>query len=277
MADTSSMRADVAAAFDAVRGGDSSRTGKLVKYGDKVIPAIAPLLKDADASVRLEAIAILDALDSKRSAEAAIGALNDTASNIGQRAARLVYRAVMRHGADDFPGLSAALTAPSAAPAPDAARLLLLAFAPGGEVTLRTAVGSGSLVKLSDGGPAVEAALPADIALSRLGVGDARSRLLDRIGTGNAADLEFLLVTIGMIDAPEILHALAALALGDGREVGGGMPAGVSPARRMTDNAVEAFITRLDLQTGIKTAPVKRYSPEEIDRVRKAVSASIPH
>src|SRR5262245_44517562 len=77
-----SMHADVTAVFEAVRNGDASRTGILVKYGDSVIPAIAPLLKDTSAGVRREAVAILDALDSKRSAAAAIAALNDTDSNI---------------------------------------------------------------------------------------------------------------------------------------------------------------------------------------------------
>ena len=147
MADTSTMRADVAAAFTAVRGGDASRIGKLVRYGDSLIPAMAPLLKDADAGVRREAIAVLNALDSKGSAKAAIAALDDRDSDIGQRAARLVFRAVMRHGKDALPGLGAALSKPSSDAAPDAARLLLLGFAPSGKGKLKSAQDSTSLSK----------------------------------------------------------------------------------------------------------------------------------
>jgi hypothetical protein len=44
----------------------------------------------------------------------------------------------------------------------------------------------------------------------------------------------------------------------------------------MTDLAVEAFIARLRLTTGIETSPVKRYSPAQIETVRKAVLASLP-
>ena len=123
----------------------------------------------------------------------------------------------------------------------------------------------------------MEAALAADVALSRLGENGARQRLLDRIGAAQAAELEFLLDVLGMIDAPEVLLALAAATLGNEREVGGGMPSGASPARRLTDNAVEAFIARLALNTGTETAPSKRYTPEEIERVRKAVAAGLPH
>ena len=79
-----------------------------------------------------------------------------------------------------------------------------------------------------------------------------------------------------MIDAPEVLHALAAGTLGKEQAIGGGVPAGVTPSRRMTDLAVEAFVTRLGLATGIEMTPVKRYSPAEIDRVRRAVSARLP-
>jgi HEAT repeat protein len=276
MAQTSAIRAETAAAFEAVRAGDSSRVGTLVKYGDEIIPEVAPLLKDRNADVRLEAIALLDALDSKPAAQAAIPALGDSNSDIGSRAARLVFRSVMRSGAADFGDLGTALSIPQAQAQQDAAKLLLLGFSAAGEAVLRSALAGGPLVKLSDDGPAVRTALPAEIALSLRGARDARARLIERIQASNDADLEFLLRVIGMIDAPEILHALADRTLGNEQPIGGGLPSGVTPRRRMTDLAVEAFIARLGLKTNIELEPVKRYSSAEIDRVRKAVSASMP-
>jgi len=275
MADTSAMQAAVTAVFEAVRAGDSSRVGTLVKYGDEVVPAVAPLLRDPNGTVRREAVALLDALDSKPAAQAAVRSIADPTSDIGSRAARLVFRSVMRHGAADIANLGSALAARPAQPR-DAATLLLLGFSTDGENTLRSALADSALVKLSDDGPAVRVALPAELSLSRRGARDARARLLDRIRAGDAPDLEFLLRAIGMIDAPEVLHALAARTLGDERAVGGGVPAGVTPPRRMTDLAVEAFVARLGLAIGIEMTPVKRYAPAEIDQVRKAISARMP-
>lgn len=276
MADTSALRNEVTAVFDAVRGGDSSRVGKLVAYGDSLVPAVAPLLQDPNATIRREAIALLDALDSKPAALAAVRSLGDADSDIARRAARLVFRSVMRHGAEDFDGLGAALMSRQEQVRQDAAKLLLLGFTKDGEAILRGALTDGPLVKLSDDGPAVRAALPAELSLSRRGLADGRARLLARINAGQAADLEFLLRSIGMIDAPAVLHALGGRTLGDERPIGGGLPSGAQPPRRMTDLAVEAFIARLRLTTGIETSPVKRYSPAQIETVRKAVLASLP-
>jgi hypothetical protein len=276
MADTSALRNEVTAVFDAVRGGDSSRVGKLVAHGDSIIPAVAPFLENPDAAVRREAIALLDALDSKAAALAAVRSLGDADADIARRAARLVFRSVMRHGPEDFAGLGAALMSRQEQVQQDAAKLLLLGFTDDGEATLRGTLTDGPLVKLSDDGPAVRAALPAEVSLSRRGVANGRARLLERINAGQAADLEFLLRSISMIDAPPVLHALAGRTLGDERSIGGGLPAGAQPSRRMTDLAVEAFIARLGLNTGIETSPVKRYSPAQIETVRKAVLASLP-
>lgn len=277
MADSGSVSDQVRSTFEAVREGDASGVGRLVRHGEALIPSIVPLLDDRNAKVRLEAVSLLDALDSKEAAQAAIAALDDEDSDIRTRAARLVFRAVMLHGPGEFPGLESALaTSEGGSPSPDAARLLLLAFAPGGEPVLESALDDDRLVKLSDDRPAVEAALAAEVALSRRGSGEARSRLLDRISAGETADLVFLLEAIAMIDAPEILHALAERTLSNEQEIGGAVPAGVSPGRRITDLAVEAFISRLDLRTGIETSAVKRYGPEEIEQVRSAIAGSIP-
>jgi hypothetical protein len=276
MADTSALRNEVTTVFDAVRSGDSSRVGKLVSHGDGIIPAVAPFLQDPNAAVRREAIALLDALDSKAAALAAVRSLGDADADIARRAARLLFRSVMRHGPEGFTDLGAALMTRPGQVQQDAAKLLLLGFTDGGEAILRGALTNSPLVKLSDDGPAVRAALPADLSLSRRGAADARTRLLERINAGQAADLEFLLRSIGVIDAPSVLHALALRALGDERPIGGGVPSGAEPSRRMTDLAVEAFIARLGLKTGIETSPVKRYSSAQIETVRKAVSAGLP-
>jgi hypothetical protein len=276
MADNSALRAEAAKVLEAIRGGDLSQTQRLLDYGDAAASALKPFLADRNSDIRREALAVLAALDSKIAARTAVAALADTDPDIRERAARIVYQGVMRHGTSAFPELQTASIAKSAGSSPDAAKLLLLAFVPHSEAALREALGKHYLVKLTEGGPAVEASLPAEVALSRLGVSEARQRLQERIAAGTTAELHFLLDAIAMIDAPEILHTLASHTLGDKREIGGGLPSGASPMRRLTDLAVDAFITRLKLETGVATAPVKLYSPEEIGKVREGILAAIP-
>jgi hypothetical protein len=276
MAQVTGVLPQVAAAFESVRKGDASRIGGLVHYGDAVIPAVTPFVTDGDPAVRREAVALLDAIDSASAASAALPALEDASLEVAERAARLILRIVLRMGADKIAGFDAAQTLSTAQGAPGAARLLLLGFTHGEESTLRTALSANRLVKLTDGDAPVDAALPAAVALSLRGDDDARERLAERIAGNSTASLKFLLQVIDMIDAPELLQALAHRTLADKAEIASGLPAGVEPRRRVADLAVETFIRRLKLHTDIAIHPTKRYSAEEIAAVRRAVLESTP-
>jgi len=135
--------------------------------------------------------------------------------------------------------------------------------------------GRGELAKLQPWTPAVPLPLVADVALSRRGVGEARTRLLAEIENAELATLAFLLGVLEQIDAPEVLHAVSRT-LDDGREVSAGVPSGAAPARRLADEAVDAFIDRLNLTVGFSRNASRRYSEEEIDQVRQAILRSVP-
>jgi hypothetical protein len=276
MAQVKGAQAQVAAAFESVRKGDMSHIGALVRHGDAVIPAATPFVTDGDPVIRREAVALLDAIDSVSAASAALPALADTSPDVAERAARLILRVVLRTGADKVAGLDVAPEPPPAQGVPGAARLLLLGFTREGEPMLRAALSERRLVKLTDGDAPVDAALPAAIALSLRGDASARQRVRERIANGPTASMEFLLQVVDMIDAPDLLQALATRTLADKDATASGLPASIEPRRRVADLAVETFIRRLKLPVDIDLHQARTYSEEEIAAVLKAVLAITP-
>jgi HEAT repeat protein len=275
MAESASLESDTKAAFEAVRRGDTSSIGKLVSSGDAAVHAATPFVADSDPVVRREAIVLLAAIGTRDAAKAALPALADGSEEVRSRAAELVFRSVMRDGEDAVPGLAAAL-ARDAPPQPNAARLLLAAFTPDNEWMLREAQSQTRLVKLTNAGPAVQASLPAVLALSRRGDREARSVLIERIRGAQASELEFLLQVLGIIDAPDVLHALAGRAFANETNISAGLPSGVEPRRRICDLAVDAFLARFRFDAGVAIDSTRRYSAGEIAKVRQALSARLP-
>jgi hypothetical protein len=276
---------EIQTAFAAVRTGDAGLVGALARHGDAIVPAVSLLVTDSNATVRREAVAVLGAVDTSLAATAALPALADVSPDVAERAARVVLQATLRNGPDVIPGLQAAMAAAAKNPVPGAAQLLLAGFNTGDtqmlEATLaQNAQASGPrarLVKLADSDAAVDAALPAALALSRRGHPAARQQLTDRLaGKPSPATLEFMLKVISMIDAPALLQALAGQSLGNQQEIADGLPAGIAPRRRICDLAVEAFTARLGLHTGIVLNPSSRYSRTDIETVRKAVLSATP-
>lgn len=281
VAQKTDVSAEVQTAFAAVRTGDAALVGALARHGDALVPAVSPLVTDSNETVRREAVAVLGAVDTTLAATAALPALADASPDIAERAARLVLRAKLRTGPEAIPGLEKALAAAAKNPAPGAAQLLLAGFATGNTQLLETALtqslAQSRLVKLADSDPPVEAGLATAIALSRRGHAEARQHLTDLLaGKPSAADLEFMLRVIGMIDAPDILQALARQALDSQQEIADGLPAGIQPRRRIADLAIDAFTARLGLRTGIVLSPTARYTAKDIDTVRKAVVSATP-
>jgi hypothetical protein len=99
--------------------------------------------------------------------------------------------------------------------------------------------------------------------------------LMDTAASGTPAEREFLLSVMREIDAPEVLHALAAT-LDDTTAISSGVPSGAAPQRRLCDLAVEQFVQRLNLTVDFNLNSHGRYTPEEINQVRTAIREQLP-
>jgi hypothetical protein len=100
--------------------------------------------------------------------------------------------------------------------------------------------------------------------------------LLQTSADGSLAEREFLLSVLREIDSPKVLHALAAGTLDDTSQIGGAVPSGVQPQRRLCDLAVINFIKRLNLQVNLTVSDQYRFTPTEIDAVQQAIAGSLP-
>lgn len=274
MAQEQNAAAKVEAVFAAVAKGDAGDTDALLALGDAIVPAVSGYLSSGDENIRVEAVALLAALDSEAAAKALLPALADSSADIRERAARAVLAQVLRAG--KFAGLGAAAEKGLAAGEPGAAALLLGAFSQSSGEILRDTVDSTRLVKLADADLPVPAHLPAQVALSRLGDEPARSGLDEAIARGDVAELLFLLDVLPLLDDPSTINTLAAKTLGDERPVGGDLPAGVEPSRRVADHAIDALAARLRLKLSFAPDETRRYSAAEIAELRKALDSAVP-
>jgi hypothetical protein len=117
--------------------------------------------------------------------------------------------------------------------------------------------------------------LPSLAALSRQGDSGARRSLLEHIDQAPIDDIVFLLAIAREFDDPVILHALSRF-LGDERLVAGGVPSGATPQRRLADLTADAIIDRLQLPVSFARRPSGRYSPEQLDEVRRLLRGAAP-
>ena len=266
-------------AFRAARDNEFDRIGQLPALGPRVAPLLAPYLRDEQADIRREAVAVLAALGGESAKPLLVEALGDQDAEIRERAARALYVAYQPSALARDKAVGPALRASVLAGNPSAAGLLLLGYFPDAENerALREVVDQfgGELTKLSDSGPSVMAALPARIALSQLGDREAREALLGVIDGASLAEAEFLLAALRDIDSPTVLHALKKT-LDDEREIAGGLPSGAGPRRRLRDAAVDAFARRLKLKVAFRLHDSRRYSDEQIAQVRRLIDASLP-
>lgn len=197
-----------------------------------------------------------------------------------ERAALALYDAPDRDARMSDPRVAAALRQSVAAGNWSAAALFLLGrdASPDSVEALREArrKGQGILTKLRPWLAAAPVEVAVDVALSRQGETEARSRLLRLVEDADATTLGFLLDSLPEIDSPEVLHALARRTLGSETGVMGGVPSGAEPARRLGDQAVDAFSARLELPVSFERQPYKRYSPDEVEEVRRLLRSRIP-
>jgi len=266
-------------AFRAAREGEFGHISQLPALGPRVAPLLAPYLRDDRADIRREAVAVLAAVGGTAALPLLLEALGDPDADIRERAARALYTRYKPTTLARDKAAGSALRASVLAGNHAAACLLLLGYFPAAEneQALRAMVeGFGAeRTKLSDWGPVVAVALPAQVALSQLGDGAAREALLRTIDRASVADMEFFLSVLRDIDSPTVLHAIKK-ALDDDREIAGGIPSGAGPRRRLRDAAVDAFVRRLNLKVDFELTDSRRYSDEQVAQVRRSMDASLP-
>lgn len=273
-----SYSAEVNKVFSDVKKGDLSQTVSLVRHGEGVIQYVEPFLHDKNEAVKIEAVALLDVIGGETAANALVGVLVDQSEEIRERAARSLYKYLIKNTAQINLGSKPAESAKLGKPG--AAVLLLLGYSVASPATsneiLKKSLTDERLVKLYQYSPMVPAWLPAMVSLSRLGDVQARLSLHSEIDKGNIDTLDFLLQTIESIDAPEILYALAIKTLTDEREISGGVPEGAQPSRRVADLAVDAFVERLEFEPVFEITPSRRYNKSDIHKILNLIRDAIP-
>lgn len=271
-------QAEVKQAFDAARRGDFGPSSELVRQGPGLAHDLAPYLDDPDEGIRSQAVTLLREVGGPDALSLLVHAAGDPSREIQERAADALYK-------NFEPGAVAAH--PDAAKIAEsvrngnrsAAALLLLGHMnhPQAAAGLRAARDQVSdHTKLEPWGPVVPAALAANIALSRQGDSSARAALRETIQRGDEGDLRFLLSALREIDDPALLHAIADATLTDRRPTGTGAPSGVVSPRRVSDDAVNAFVVLLHLPVSFPLRETDAYSEAEIEEVRRLVRNRMP-
>lgn len=274
------IAAQVNAAFTAARQDNYELISQLAEQGAQVIPYLKPYLQDDNEMLRLQALALLTASTDPAVIPLLALALRDPSQDLRARAALALYERHDPLQLAERSGVGEALRASIDQGNDAAAALLLIGYFPD-ESNLKTLQmlnerAGNAQTELANWAPVVPVRLAAAVSLSRLGDQSGRLALLQTSAEGSLADREFLLSVLREIDAPDVLHALAAGTLGDVSEIGGGVPSGVQPQRRLCDLAVDSFVKRLNLKIKFSIGDHRRFTPAEIDAVRQAMASSLP-
>lgn len=275
MADDMNLEAEI----DTALAGGS--TEAVVEAGPAAVAPLAARL--AAAKTTGEKSALVDLLSAVGGAEALAPVLpyiGDADPDLRARASAAALKVVLANGPPSGPvaeQLQTEVTAALEAPDAEGGVLLLGALAPGAEDALEAQLSGTRLVKAQPQEPTAPAALAARLALSALGDDDARTSLLKQIPEAEPDSLVFMLKALPLIDAPEVLHALAATTLSSDAPVADGLPSGAEPAREVADVAVEAFVARLNLSPGFKVTPGAIYTADQRAEVERLITSSIPN
>ncbi|HOW76671.1 MAG TPA: HEAT repeat domain-containing protein [Candidatus Competibacteraceae bacterium] len=274
------IAAQVNTAFAAARQENYELISQLAEQGAQIIPYLKPYLQDDNEMVRQQAAALLTASNDPAAIPLLALALRDPLQDIRARAALALYE---QHDPVQWakrPEVGEALRASVDQGNDAAAALLLLGYFPG-EPTLKALKdlrkrAGDAQTELATWAPVVPVNLAIAVSLSRLGDQAGRLMLLQTSAEGSLAEREFLLSVLRELDSPEVLHALAAGTLSDVSEIGGGVPSGVQPQRRLCDLAVVSFVKRLNLPVNFTVNDQRRFTPAEIDVVRQTIAGSLP-
>ena len=273
------ISSQVNTAFAAARKGDYEPVSQLGEQGAKIIPYLQPYLRDEDEMVRLQAVALLTASDDPAAIPLLALALSDPLQDIRARAALALYERHDPLQLAERPELGEALRASLDQGNDAAAAILLLSYYPGESTSAALQAlderAGDAQTELAAWTPVVPVTLVTAISRSRIGDQAARRMLLQTSADGSLAEREFLLSVLREIDSPEVFHALAS-ALDDTQEIGGGVPSGIQPQRRLCDLAATSLIKRLNLKVNFSFSGQHRFTPAEIDTVRQAMVAGLP-
>ncbi|MGB2822643.1 MAG: HEAT repeat domain-containing protein [Phycisphaerae bacterium] len=277
--DQGSTAQRVEKAFEAARDGNMGPVAELHELGEAVVGFLGKYLKDPDANIRREAVALLRAVGGKAALPLLARALGDPLVEIQERAAMALYERYDPETLAKSTEVSAALRKSVKAGNTRAAAILLLGYFPGPETQQLLSELRGKpaedLTKLHEWSPTVPVSLAATVALSRLGENDARAGLLEAIENAGVNVLEFLFAVVRDIDSPEVLQALKP-ALDNQAEVSSGVPSGAAPRRRICDVAVNAFVGRLKLEVDFELSESGRYTEAQVQQVRQQIGGAIP-
>ena len=267
-------------AFDEAKKGNFELTAALPKLGAAVIEFLEPYLDDPDISVKSEVIGILSEIGGEKSLGLLTKALNNSEGDIQRKASETLYTNYSDKIISSHREIGAALKKSIESGNDSAAAIFLLSRYD--EISAEKVLqplsedqNADRLTKLSDSSPAVRVAIPAQLALAKLGKSEARNALLSHIESAPTEELEFLLDVLNEIDSPEILHLLK-ITLEDRTEISGGVPSHAVLQTRLCDLAVNAFVKRLTLKVRFKLTDSKRYSVAQISQVRKLIDGAIP-
>jgi hypothetical protein len=275
MADDMNLEAEI----DTALAGGSPEA--VVEAGPAAVAPLAARL--AAAKTTGEKSALVDLLSAVGGADALAPVLpyiGDADPDLRARASAAALKVVLANGPPSGPvaeQLQTEITAALEAPDAEGGVLLLGALAPGAEDALEAQLSGTRLVKAQPQEPTAPAALAARLALSALGDDEARTSLLKQIPEAEPDSLVFMLKALPLIDAPEVLHALAATTLSSDAPVADGLPSGAEPAREVADVAVEAFVARLSLSPGFKVTPGAIYTADQRAEVESLITGSIPN
>jgi HEAT repeat protein len=270
----------VAKAFAAVKSGDLSQLSSLEKLGPAAVPALVPLVADANEDVRREAVALLALVGGEAAVTPLARALSDSSTEVSERAALALYERFDPDQVAANPEAAKAIRASIAGSRPVAATLVLAGYLPGDATkeALRRFLeqpGSNYETSMQSGSNPVSARLPAQLALARLGDVEAMRSVAELTERAPVAEWQFLLAAIRDINAPRVLHALKR-ALDDPRETAAGVPSHAGPKRRVCDEAVNALASRLKLKTSFPLTVAQRYSLDQLAEVRRLIDEMLP-
>ncbi|MDQ5908935.1 MAG: repeat protein [Pseudomonadota bacterium] len=274
------IAAQVNAAFTAARQDNYELISQLAEQGASVLPYLKPWLQDEHEMLRLQAVALLTTSTDPAAIPLLALALRDPLQDIRGRAALALYEQHDPLKLAERPEVGAALRASVDQGNDAAAAILLLGYFPG-DASLKTVQAlneraGDAQTELATWAPVVPVRLPVAVSLSRLGDRAGRLTLLQTSADGSLAEREFLLSVLRELDSPEVLHALATGTLNDVSEIGGGVPSGIQPQRRLCDLAVVSFVKRLNLPVNFMVNDQRQFTPAEINAVRQEMVNRLP-
>ncbi|MEA3640816.1 MAG: hypothetical protein VBE63_12845 [Lamprobacter sp.] len=272
--DAAAQQSAVEQAFSAVERGDFGPVSDLAQRGEAIVNAVQPYLSSPQEVLRREALALLSTLGGTRACNALVSALADPSADIRSRAGfALMAHCDLGAIAPTDESLSALLTSLERGNSSAAPLLMLGHFTNTAALdALQSVLQNPFSVKLHPWSPLVSAALPARVALLRLGAAGSQPAIRRVIAQDDLSEQVFLLAVLDQIEDRETLLQLSKH-LDDQRPIagGGGVPSGAVPRRRLCDLALEAFAASLDLTLPFDVSTARRYHPRECHQVAVAV------